>query len=426
MRRAGAGLAVLALALSSAAPSRADLDHDVTRLAKGWEPYGLVTREAARFAERGSPTLIFTSPSDSPTSGTRCLTVAVIGPSSTHFVVRPLGPSSLPGASDGALVSVAGLVEVTRCGPQRVGLGALLVEMRSPRAVLETLVVESQTPLPRAISLVPQRDPGPVEPFTAQDLRPVPVPLAARSDAVEARLRREGGRDFAREPVQSNAFGAGSVRKSLGAGCYHFELLSEPPAAGARLQLAFAPTFEGPAHLASLDEGDGMQASATLCSSGETRLSLDFLGTPPGAPLLLLSARWPLPDGLPEAWGAPARAAVAAVLRRQRLRVTGFPVDQALGIQGPTLLPTRVEPGACYVAVVAAINGKPAGISLAAKSEGVNAQNHSGREGDGTVLSFCARSSTEALLEIDSRGYALVWIYALFQTGRIELGSEPS
>jgi hypothetical protein len=99
-------------------------------------------------------------------------------------------------------------------------------------------------------------------------------------------------------------------------------------------------------------------------------------------------------------------------------------VDQALGIQGPTLLPTRVEPGACYVAVVAGINGRPTGMSLAVKASGVTAQNQAGAEADGTLISFCVRSGTEALLEVDSRGYALIWLYALFQTGRFELGAE--
>jgi hypothetical protein len=397
----------------------------VTRLSKGFEPYGRVTRQKPRLVERGSPALIFTAPAEPSTRRAKCLTIAVIGPSSTNFVLRPLGLGPAR-AGEGALASVAGLAELTRCGRERIGLGAALVEMRSPRAVLETLVIESETPLPRAISVVPQRDPGPVEPFTLLDLRPVPVPIAARSNAVDARLRREGGRDVASESVRSNADGAGSIKKTLSAGCYRYELLSEPAASADRAELSVAPAFDGAAHLVSVDSGDGLQATTTLCAGAETRLSLDFSGASPGSTLLLASARWPLPDGLPEVWGAPARAAVAAILRRNRARVSGFPVDQALGIQGPTLLPIRVEPGACYVAVVAAINGRPSGLSLAAKTEGVTAQNHAGRDADGTVLSFCARSSTEALLEIDSRGYALVWMYALFQTGRFEPGAEPS
>jgi hypothetical protein len=417
---------VATLGLGVAAPGRADLDHDVTRLVEGWQPYGQVLRDEPRLAERSSPTLIFTPTAAKALKRARCLTIAVIGPSSANFVVRPLGPDRMrePGA-DGSLASVAGLVELTRCGRDRFALGAVLVEMRSPRAVLETVLVESEKPLPRATKVVPQRDPGPVEPFTLLDLRPVPVPIAARSGSVEARLRREGGRDVASEPVKSNADGAGSLRKTLAAGCYRFELLAEPPAPGSRTELSFAPTIDGPARVVSIDSGNGLQSTTTLCAGAETQARLDFSGAPAGSALLLASARWPLPDGLPEAWGAPARAAIAATLHRYRARASGFPVDHALGIQGPTLLPARVEPGACYIAVVAAINGRPSALSLAVKTSGVSAQNHAGSEADGTLVSFCVRAGTEALLEVDSRGYALIWLYALFQTGRFELGAEP-
>jgi hypothetical protein len=192
-------------------------------------------------------------------------------------------------------------VELTRCGRDRLALGAVLVEMRSPRAVLETILVESATPLPRAIKFVPQRDPGPVEPFTVLDLRPVPVPIAARSGAVEARLAREGGRDFASERLTSNADGAGSSSKTLGAGCYRFELLAEPPGPNSRAELGFAPSFDGPARLVSTDAGDGLQATTTVCAGGETQMRLDFVGAPPNSELVLASARWPLPDGLPDA-----------------------------------------------------------------------------------------------------------------------------
>jgi hypothetical protein len=115
---------------------------------------------------------------------------------------------------------------------------------------------------------------------------------------------------------------------------------------------------------------------------------------------------------------------VAAILFRHHAKVSGFPVDQGLGIQGPTLLPLRVEPGACYVAVVAGIAGRSAGFSLAASAPGVSAQNRSGDENDGTLVSFCARAGTEALLEADSRGYGVAWIYALFQTGKLAVGAE--
>jgi hypothetical protein len=411
-------------ALTAAAPARADLDQDVSRLSAAWQRHGAVTRLEPRLAERGAPSLVF-APKAAGGGRSRCLTFAIVGPSSTHFVVRTLGQSQspLPGGET-VLVSLAGLVELTRCGRDRGTIAALLVEMRSPRAVLETLVVESAAPLPRAISVVPQRDPGPIDPLVLQERRAAPPPMATRRALAESRLRRDGGRELTSESLASRADGSGSSTRTLPPGCHRFELLAEGSEAGPSAELGLLPRIDGPARLVSLERGDGSQLAVSLCAGAESRLALDYAGAPPGSSVTLIQARWPLPDGLPEVWGPIARAAVAAILMRHNARVSSFPVDQGLGIQGPTLLPVRIEPGACYVAVVAAITGRSAGLSLAASAAGVSAQNRSGEEEDGTLVSFCARSGTRALLEVDSRGHGLVWLYGLFQTGRIELGAE--
>ncbi len=419
-----AGLCAILGATTAAAPSRADLAEDASKLASAWQRSGKVTRQKVRFVERGDPALIFSTLDAPAEKRAPCVTVALLGPNSTHFVVRALGLTPLGTPADASFASLAGLVQITRCGRLRSSLSALLVEMRSPRAVVETLVVESEEPPPEAVTILPQRDPGPVEPFTALEIRAEPAPLAQRAELALQRLRRDGGQDVTSEELAARPDGASRVARTLGPGCHRFELLTEPASsAGARTELEMEPALEPSARLVSVEQGDGLQAALTVCAAAESQLGLSYRGAP-ASPLRLLRARFPLPNGLPEAWGSASRAQVAAILFRHRAKVSGFPVDQGLGIQGPTLLPLRVEPGACYVAVVAGIAGRSAGFSLAASAPGVSAQNRSGDENDGTLVSFCVRSGTEALLEADSRGYGVAWIYALFQTGKLAVGAE--
>ena len=417
-----AGLCAILAATTLAAPAGADLAEDASRLASAWQRSGKVTRQKVRFVERGSPALIFSTLDAPADKRAACVTVAIIGPNSTHFVVRALGVVPLGTAGDGSFASLAGLAHVTRCGRLRSSLSALLVEMRSPRAVVETLVVESEKPPPDAVTILPQRDPGPVEPFTALEIQAAPAPLAARVELALKRLRRDGGLGVTDEQLAARPEGRGRITRSLSPGCHRFELLTEP-SESARTELAVEPALDQAARLVSTEQGDGLQSAFTVCAAAESELGLSYRGAP-GSVLHLLAARFPLPDGLPEAWGSLARAQVAAILFRHHAKVSGFPVDQGLGIQGPTLLPLRVEPGACYVAVVAGIAGRSAGFSLAASAPGVSAQNRSGDENDGTLVSFCTRSGTEALLEADSRGYGVAWIYALFQTGKLAVGTE--
>jgi hypothetical protein len=423
-RSRAAGLCAILGAMTAAATGRADLAEDASRLASAWQRSGKVTRQKVRFVERGSPALIFSTLDAPAAKRAPCVTVAIIGPNSTHFVVRALGVMPLGASGDGSFASLAGLAQITRCGRLRSSLSALLLEMRSPRAVVETLVVESEKPPPQAVEILPQRDPGPIEPFSAVEIQATPAPLAARVELALARLRRDGGQGVTSEALAARPEGASSVVRTLSPGCHRLELLTEPSSsAGARTQLEVEPEVDAAARLVSTEPGDGLSSALTVCAAAESQLRLAYRGAP-SSPVRLLAARWPLPDGLPEVWGALARAQVAAILFRHHAKVSGFPVDQGLGIQGPTLLPLRVEPGACYVAVVAGIAGRSAGFSLAASAPGVSAHNRSGEENDGTLVSFCARAGTEALLEADSRGYGVAWIYALFQTGKLAVGAE--
>jgi hypothetical protein len=89
-------------------------------------------------------------------------------------------------------------------------------------------------------------------------------------------------------------------------------------------------------------------------------------------------------------------------------------------------MPVEVEAGACYLAVVIELRGTAQTLGLAARAGGREAQSRAPLDAPGTALSLCTGASTRALVEVEARGLSLVWMSALFQTGRTALGvTEP-
>jgi hypothetical protein len=425
--RTAAFAAALAASFLGVSPAGADLGTDATRLEAAWRSHGEVRRLRPRLAERGAPTVLFL-PLEAGEGGPRlCSSVAVLSPTSTHFTVRAVGGGPPTDAQeDWPKPSLAGLVQLTFCGSRRERISTLLVEMRSPRAVLEVVSVDARGPVPPAVEILRRRDPGPIAPLGASSPKLAPLPLAVRLAAVRARARRDGARAIAEENVRSSERGTGAVRATLAPGCHRFELLAEPGAdAEPSYDLTIRPLVDAAASTVSIEHGQSLDAAVTVCAGERSSFNLEFAGAPSGVPVSVVTSHWPLPDGLPDSWSATARARVAATLWRHAARISGPPVEHALGVDGPTLMPTRVEPGACYVGVLVAVRGLPQGLALAVASGGVSSQNHGGHGGDGTLVSFCARGRDMALLEADSRGVGLFWLFALFQNGRIAVGGVP-
>jgi len=223
--------------------------------------------------------------------------------------------------------------------------------------------------------------------------------------------------------------GTGVELVPLGAGCHQFELLagertqSERRSADLDLEIS---SVDG-SRLLATDKGESNDARALVCVGEPAPVVMRFAGAPPGSRVTLLRARWDLAEGLPERWPPEARAAMSAVLREQALGLAGAKlVDESLGVQGPTAMPVAVEPGACYLAVVIELRGTAQSLSLAARAGGREAQSRAPLDAPGTALSFCAGSTSHALVEVEARGLSLVWMSALWHTGRIRLGeAEP-
>jgi hypothetical protein len=255
--------------------------------------------------------------------------------------------------------------------------------------------------------------------------RPTVAPLALRVQAVERRATQSGAIELTNEEFTASGLGTGVELVPLGAGCHKFELLAGERARGDRravdLDLEISTADGG--NVLATDKSESNDARAMVCVGEPLPVAVRFAGAPPGSRVTLLRARWDLAQGLPERWPAEARAPMSAVLREQGLSLAGARlVDEALGVQGATAMPVEVEPGACYVALVVELRGTAQTLSLGARSGRREAQSRAPLDARGTALSFCAGSSSRALIEVEARGFSLVWMAALFQTGRSRLG----
>lgn len=426
MTRPFSGIAVALAITTATAPALADLGTDAARLTRTWESHGRTIRLSPRLAERTRPTLVFLPAELFDASSEGCLSIAVLAPPSIHFTVRAVGGSGpWRGLDELPAASVAGLAELKRCGARRKTLTSLLIELRSPRAVLEIVANRSRATTRSALQVLPHRNPGPVPEL--HDLEPpsAPPPLTERLSAARVRVSQGDEGEVMEATVTSSAFGTGAFRKDLGVGCHRFDVLADvgsdrqPPG-----DFTLNPELDSRAALVFLDQGDGLGAAFGVCAAEPTQIGLRFVGAPRSVAVHVLTSQAPFPSGLPGSWGPTGRARAAALLTRHDARAPGPLVDQALGVQGTTWMPVAVEPGTCYLGLLVAVRGTAQKLEMVAVSGRMRSENRANPGAEGTLVSFCSRHETQALFETNSRGTDLFWLFALFEAGTIAVG-EP-
>lgn len=395
------------------------------RLAAAWQSHGRVTRLRPELVERGTlrPILL----DDDATSFSKdCTTIAFVGAPSANFIVRFLIPER-PGSSLGLLpeASIAGAAQITRCGARKAALAGLILEMRSPRGVLETVIARTSGPPPPLRSILADRDPGPIVAVADPGLRPPTSAISERARLFEARARREGALAVSRSSVGSDPTGSGEIVLHHEAGCERISVLGVPDPPHAQRSIDIDAELVGPESrdpIAS-DLSDSPDAVLEKCDGDKTVSKLRFTGSLPGVPVVVMRASWPLPQGLPVDWGSGPRGSMVSALGIAQTRALApGPVYESLGVAGITALPVPVEAGACYLVGVTAIRGNPLGVGIQATLPALAAQNQSGPGSSGTSLSFCAMSDEPALLEVDTRGTGLIWLLAVWQTALLPVG----
>ncbi len=421
------GRALLLALLLVTGVAQADLGGDVERLTLAWSSFGRVKRLVPRLLERGDvmPLLLPAEATDPTTRG--CVTVALLAPPSINFVVSSYGNVSQFDSHEGSL---AGAMQLTRCGGDKASFDRVAVEMRSPRGLLEMLIVSSEAEPPPLVQVLPRRYPGPIAPLAGSGPRPSAAPLPLRLRAIEEHAARERAVEFATEELTASLRGTGEQLLALGPGCHRLDLLADEAISQKReravdldLEVASAQTGE----LLASDRSESTDATVSLCTGRPAPVSVRFAGAVPRGHIRLVRTRWDLEKRLPLDWDPEARAQFSAVLRKLRVGLdqAGL-VDASLGVQGSTIVPLETDAGACYVAAVVRLRGEAHGLQISASVGASYSQNRASAELPGTALAFCASSAGPARLDVDSRGLGLVWMLAVWQTGRIPLGQEGS
>lgn len=425
MRRLGAALLAAGCALS-ASPARADLSRDMRELGAAFEKSGAVRRLAPRFVERGGlrPLLVPESWLD-PLSDD-CVTVVVLGASSSTFVLRflPTNDALTWPRGENPELSVAGAAQLVRCGVRKAMLSRLALEMRSPRGVVEVLVAKGPRPFPPLTRVLAARSPGTLGSSSAAGPPARAEPIEVRLRAHTARARREGASAVAKRDLTADADGRGRALFELESGCHRLTLLG-PARGNVPTDLDADLMLGGEPEPAASDRSEATDAVVLACVGEKSLATLTYRGAPPQSAVLLLAERYPLPEALPSGWTPDERARMSQVLWQHRSTRVLAPVATARGVSGVTLMPFEVDPSGCYLAAIASVRGQNAGVALSAELGQRQAQNHGGPEGIGTVLGFCAGGEAVARLNAEVRGEGAAWLFALFRAGKTAIG-EPA
>ena len=408
--------------------ARADLEDDLQALQRAWaKSPAKVDRAKAQLAERGQLLPVRIAPAALDIASEDCVTVAVLGAVSSQFVLRFLPTPQGPGFPEGEHPeqSAAGAAQLVRCGARKAMLPRLVVEMRSPRGVLEVLTATARRPVSALTKVLPSREPGAAAPFGRVGPRPNVAPVATRARGYQLAAERRGAASVQRKSVRPGPGGAADALLRLDPGCHEISVLASDPLPGTSQSDIDAELWRVPAaELGASDRTTAADAQLATCVGEPTTARLRVGSAPAVDDVTVLHARFDLPDGIRAAWGATARGRVAEALGAASLPLAKSPpIDEALLISGVTLLPISVIPGRCYVAAIAAVRGRALGIAMSAMTGAGRAQNQSDPGAAGTSLAFCATRETQ-LIEVEARGSGTTYLFALWAAGSHPLGAD--
>jgi len=413
--RAAAVLAVAVLAVAWPGSASGTLADDVSRLRTAWDRDARVEQLPARLLSRGETIPLALPIWASETAGEACTSVAIVASPRASFVVQVASGPSLDVKS-----SEVGAVQLHRCGARRVDLRRILIEMRSPRGVVEALAAEAQTPLAALSSVLVHRDPGPKSPSGQAGPAPIPPPLELRAVAWEAQAKRDGATQIDRQVIKPQGSEIPTARLSLAEGCHRLSALGlSPVAPDAPRDLDLFLRGEALFELRREDQSENSDAELSVCVASPAPVRLGVLGLGTSDPAVLQHARFPMPLGLPSHWGPLVRSRLAeAFFRRHSAGSAREPVYESLGVAGRTTLPLNLELRTCYVAGLSVLQGTAKALLLEVTPNDRDGAADSTSEAEAVVVAFCTGDDGFARLRAEAIGLSVAWVAALWRVER--------
>jgi hypothetical protein len=415
MRRSSVAGACCLILSSWGAVARATLAEDVERLVQIWRAQSRVEQLAPRLLSRGEtmPLALPIWATDPVAEG--CTSVSILASPRVSFIVQVANGRSLDVRS-----SEVGWVQIHRCGAHRVELRRALIEMRSPRGILEVLVAEAEAPLAPLSSVLAHRDPGPKSAGSEAGPAPVPPPLEMRAAAWEAQAKRDGASQIERQLVEGGGSEIPTAQLSLGEGCHRVSALGlQPRGSAAPRDLDLFLRGEALFELRREDQSENADAEVTLCLASPSPVRVGVLGLTAADPAVLQHARFPLPEGLPTYWGPLVRARFAeAFFRRHSSGAPRGPVYESLGVAGRTTLPLNLERRTCYAAGLSVFSGSPKALLLEAMPSDRDGAADSTSDAEAVVVGFCTGEDDFTRLRVEAVGLSVAWLVAIWRIER--------
>jgi hypothetical protein len=408
------GVVAGALAMAWPHEARAELREAAERVAQSWRDGGAyVVVDRTRFLNdaESEPWLLPPLPES---TGAECTTVVLLGARGLGFHVN-LGAAE----ADERIPSEAGALAFERCsGPVS---RRILVTADSGRGAIETVVARSARGVKPLREILPERAGNAMPPSAEPGSLPLLSPPSRRAEMAEARARRDGATVAARATLEARADGTGSGTDLLVPGCHVLELLAPDARTAspgrAKVDLDAEMRDGSGDRVLARDRSDAPDARLSACVAEDTPVDLGFVGSPPRAPVLVAHWVWPLPAHLPSIWGGEAVARMAHVLLTRRVAtLLREPVALKQGGSGATPVVVEVEPGACYVALLAVIQGTARTVTLRARVGALESLDDRGPDENAAVVAFCAGPSDVANLDVEVHGTPLLgWGLALYR-----------
>lgn len=438
VRRLIAGAALAALMAGPVSSARADeprvsrarldasdvgnLAREVTSLERAFRKLGRVERLRPRLLERNETVPLVLDARVTREQEGRCTTIVAIGTRNVSFQLQFAPSAEAMRERAFPIPSAAGVAEVTRCGEKRPLLESLGVHLRSPRAVVEVLVLVSRTTPPHVAEILPSRDAG--SSLAAPQIGPRPrgASLTVRTQRVREDNAAAGARAQRLTGVTTDRTGQGQTTLHFAVGCHRLDVLAAAAEEGsADLDARLTNVQDGTEIVR--DESESSTARLRFCVGRADRFLLAVQGAPAGSETTVVHAEWDLPRGLPVDWGPVARAELARVLWREHPPLLpDMPVWAGLGVQGTTDVWFPARPGGCYTIAAARMRGELTRVVLEADAGPRTGQSYSSPDRDGAMLSLCSEGSDRIHVRVHALGPGLAWLLAAWE---VQSGERP-